>query len=147
MMKSLIKVFAIVGLVITTSALSFAKVPTNSLNRANVSVVLDAYVNSSVYGQSEFVQEFISEDFVQRFQTGNKQASVKKSAYIKHLKSLTGVKYNCKTAVELMEEANGFSIAKVTLTFNDFIRTDYVQLTTDAGGWKVREVNSVFQNK
>lgn len=146
-MKSLVKIFALVGLVVASYVPSLANGPKSSLNRMHVNTVVEAYINSSVNGQSEFAQEILSDDFVQRYQTGYKQSPVKKNAYIKHIKSLAGVKYDCNTAVEMIEESNGFSIAKVTLTFDHFTRTDYVSLTEDASGWKVKEVNSVFQNK
>ncbi len=146
-MKSLIKSITLAGLLFTASMSIYAKTPKDALNAALVENVVDAYINSTVKGNTAYINQLFDDNFVQRFQTNHKQAPVSKAAYLKHLKSQEGITFNCDSDFEVIEKSNYYSIAKVTLNFDNFTRVDYVSLQLEDSGWKIKEVNSVFENK
>ncbi|MFZ4263712.1 nuclear transport factor 2 family protein [Sphingobacterium sp. HJSM2_6] len=145
-MKSLIKSIALVSLFTIASISVFAKKPKATLNSAVIEQVVDAYINTTVKGNTEFVNQLFDNNFVQRFQTDHKQAAVTKAAYIKHLKSQEGIAFDCDTQFDIIEKSEHYSIAKVSLSFDTFTRIDYVSLQWEDQAWKIKEVNSVFKN-
>ena len=145
-MNTLVKTFALAGLLLTSSVSLFAA-DGKDLNKAVVENVVDAYINSTVKGETSYLNQLFDNNFVQRFQTEHNQNSISKDAYIKHLKGQKGISFDCDTEYELIEKSANFSIAKVTLEFDSFTRTDYVTMQQGKAGWVIKEVNSVFHNK
>ena len=52
---------------------------------------------------------------------------------------------DCEVSYELVEKNSNYSLARVTLDFGNFKRIDYVSINMDKDGWKINEVNSVYQ--
>ena len=50
---------------------------------------------------------------------------------------------NCKTTTQIVEELPDYAIAKVTMQFDGFSKTDLITLVKENGAWKVsKSVNS-----
>jgi len=152
-MTTLVKTFALAGLLLTSSVSLFAsegKAPKSSekeLNKSNVENVVDAYINGTVKGETTYLNQLFDNSFTQRTQSNPTQEAIGKSAYIKHLKNLDGITYQCEVDYQMLEKSDNYSLAKVTLDFEKFTRTDYVTMIQGKNGWSVKEVNSVFKNK
>lgn len=147
-MKNLVKTFAIAGLLFASSLTAFAiDKDKDKLNNAVVENVVDAYINSSVKGDVEHVDNLFAENFSLKYNTEYNQAPLSKSSYIKQIKGQKGVTFNCDSDYQIVEKAGKYSLAKVTLNFSNFKRTDYLTMVQDNEGWKITEVNSVFEQK
>lgn len=147
-MKNLVKTFAIAGLLFASSLTAFAiDKDKDKLNNAVVENVVDAYINSSVKGDVEHVDNLFADNFSLKYNTEYNQAPLSKSLYIKQIKGQKGVTFNCDSDYQIVEKAGKYSLAKVTLNFSNFKRTDYLTMVQDNEGWKITEVNSVFEQK
>ncbi|GGE28446.1 MULTISPECIES: nuclear transport factor 2 family protein [Sphingobacterium] len=147
-MKNLVKTFAIAGLLFASSLTAFAiDKDKDKLNNAVVENVVDAYINSSVKGDVEHVDNLFADNFSLKYNTEYNQAPLSKSSYIKQIKGQKGVTFNCDSDYQIVEKAGKYSLAKVTLDFSNFKRTDYLTMVQDNEGWKITEVNSVFEEK
>ena len=147
-MKNLVKTFAIAGLFFASSLTAFAiDKDKDKLNNAVVENVVDAYINSSVKGDVEHVDNLFADNFSLKYNTEYNQAPLSKSSYIKQIKGQKGVTFNCDSDYQIVEKAGKYSLAKVTLDFSNFKRTDYLTMVQDNEGWKITEVNSVFEQK
>jgi len=62
---------------------------------------------------------------------------------LKSLKKQKGEKLNCTVSTDIIEESADYMVAKVTLKFENFIKTDLVTLERVGNDWKVsRSINS-----
>ena len=144
-MKNLVKTFAFAGLLIASSFQAFAIDGKEKLNNTVVENVVDEYINSTVKGNTTYAKELFSDKFIQKFQSDENQAAFSKEVYLKHIKANEGISFDCDTEYQLIEKSDKISIAKVTMKFKNFTRTDYVTMNQEKDGWKVKEVNSVFR--
>ncbi|MFU1857304.1 hypothetical protein ACK8HY_09825 [Sphingobacterium sp. NGMCC 1.201703] len=59
------------------------------------------------------------------------------------MKKQKGEKLNCAVNTDMLEESADYLVAKVTLKFEKFTRTDLVTLVWEGDSWKVsRSINS-----
>jgi hypothetical protein len=65
------------------------------------------------------------------------------TAVVKLLKKQKGEKLNCTVSTDILEESADYMVAKVTLKFEDFTKTDLVTLERVGNDWKVsKSINS-----
>ena len=147
-MKNLVKTFAIAGLLFASSVTAFAvDKDKDKLNTAVVENVVDAYINSAFKGDVEHVEDLFGQNFTQKFNTEYNQAPLSRTNFIKQLKGQKGITFNCDSEYQLVEKEGKYSLAKVTMNFSNFKRTDYLTMIQDNEGWKITEVNSVYSQK
>lgn len=60
------------------------------------------------------------------------------------LKATKGLKYDCKTSYEILDEAGQTCIAKTTMKFDNFTRVDYITLSKSQDGWQVSKVLTTY---
>ncbi|WP_312135947.1 nuclear transport factor 2 family protein [Sphingobacterium sp.] len=147
-MKTLTKTFAIATLLFVSSVNVFAnpiKEEKKALNKAVVENVVDEYINATVKGNTLYISDLFDSNFKQKFNGGKSQKTSGKEDYISFLKKNKGVQYDCEVSYELVEKNSNYSLARVTLDFGNFKRIDYVSINMDKDGWKINEVNSVYQ--
>ncbi len=87
-------------------------------------------------GESAGVEQLFAEDFSQKIQATNAQ-SHNREAVIKSLKKQKGEKLNCTVSTDILEESADYMVAKVTLKFENFTKTDVVTLERVGNDWKV----------
>jgi hypothetical protein len=88
------------------------------------------------------VEQLFSEDFNQKIQASNAQ-NHSRSAVLKSLKKQKGEKLNCVVSTDIIEESADYMVAKVTLKFENFTKTDLVTLERVDNDWKVsKSINS-----
>jgi hypothetical protein len=62
---------------------------------------------------------------------------------VKSLKKQKGEKLNCTVSTGIIEESADYMVAKVTLKFENFTKTDLVTLERVGNDWKVsKSINS-----
>ncbi|MGE8378745.1 MAG: nuclear transport factor 2 family protein [Sphingobacterium sp.] len=113
-----------------------------NVNLSTADFALDHYVAITTEGESAGVEQLFAADFNQKIQTSNAQ-SHSRSAVVKSLKKQKGEKLNCVVSTDILEESADYMVAKVTLKFEDFTKTDLVTLVREGNVWKVsKSINS-----
>ncbi|MEJ5092541.1 hypothetical protein [Sphingobacterium faecium] len=52
---------------------------------------------------------------------------------------------NCKASTTILQESADYMIAKITMQFEGFIKTDLVTLVNDGGNWKISQSINSYQ--
>jgi len=146
-MKTLVKTFAAAALIAVSTFAMAAEGPDSKSAKANVNLstadfALEHYVAVTTEGESAGVEQLFAEDFNQKIQATNTQSN-SRSEVVKSLKKQKGEKLNCTVSTDILEESADYMIAKVTLKFEDFTKTDLVTLERVGNDWKVsKSINS-----
>ena len=146
-MKTLVKTFAAAALIaVSTFAMAAegpgAKATKTNVNLSTADFALEHYVAVTTEGESAGVEQLFAEDFNQKIQASNAQ-NHSRNAIVKSLKKQKGEKLNCTVSTEILEESADYMVAKVTLTFENFTKTDLVTLVREGNDWKVsKSINS-----
>ncbi|WP_153846976.1 MULTISPECIES: nuclear transport factor 2 family protein [Sphingobacterium] len=146
-MKTLVKTFAAAALIAVSTFAMAAEGPDSKSAKANVNLstadfALEHYVAVTTAGESAGLEQLFAEDFNQKIQTTNAQSN-SRSEVVKSLKKQKGEKLNCTVSTDILEESADYMIAKVTLKFEDFTKTDLVTLERVGNDWKVsKSINS-----
>ncbi|WP_146191145.1 nuclear transport factor 2 family protein, partial [Sphingobacterium athyrii] len=146
-MNSLVKTFTAAALIAVSTFAMAANKPASKTEKVTVNLstadfALEHYVAVTTEGESAGVEQLFAEDFNQKIQASNVQ-SHSRSAVVKSLKKQKGEKLNCTVATDIIEESADFMVAKVTLRFEDFTKTDLVTLVREGNDWKVsKSINS-----
>ncbi|CAM3646022.1 nuclear transport factor 2 family protein [Sphingobacterium prati] len=148
-MNSLVKTFAAAALIAVSTFAMAAEKTVSKTEKANVNLstadfALDHYVAVTTAGESAGVEQLFAEDFNQKIQATNTQ-SHSRDAVIKSLKKQKGEKLNCVVSTDILEESAGYMIAKVTMKFEDFTKTDLLTLVREGNDWKVSTSINSYQ--
>ncbi|MEI2271685.1 hypothetical protein OHD16_05985 [Sphingobacterium sp. ML3W] len=140
-MKTLVKTFAAAALIsVSTFAMaadkSASKTEKAIVNLSTADFALDHYVAVTTEGESAGVEQLFATDFNQKIQASNAQ-NHSRSEVVKALKKQKGEKLNCVVSTDILEESADYMVAKVTLIFEDFTKTDLVTLVREGKDWKV----------
>ncbi len=140
MKKSIATIATLFTLAFTFSA--FAKETINPLKDVNAKKIALTYVEAISLGNTEFNKHLFTSDFEYR-NAANEQVS-NRSEYLAFLKANKGLKYNCETTYEILDQAGTTSIAKATMQFEKFTRVDYITMVQTVDGWKVGKVVTTY---
>ena len=146
-MKTLVKTFAAAALIAVSTFAMAAEGPDSKSAKANVNLstadfALEHYVAVTTAGESAGVEQLFAADFNQKIQTTN-ALSNSRSEVVKSLKKQKGEKLNCTVSTDILEESADYMIAKVTLEFENFTKTDLITLERVDNDWKVsKSINS-----
>ena len=112
------------------------------VNLSTADLAIDHYVAVMTAGQSTGAEQLLTTDFSQKVQAVEDKTN-SRSEVISFLKKQKGEQLNCKTSTTILQESGDYMIAKVTMQFEGFIKTDLVTLVNDNGTWKVSQsINS-----
>jgi len=146
-MKTLVKTFAAAALIaVSTFAMAAeepgAKATKTNVNLSTADMALDHYVAVTTEGESAGVEQLFAEDFNQKIQATNAQSN-SRSEVVKSLKKQKGEKLNCTVSTDIIEESADYMVAKVTLKFENFTKTDLITLERVGNDWRVsKSINS-----
>ncbi|WP_394677522.1 nuclear transport factor 2 family protein [uncultured Sphingobacterium sp.] len=146
-MKSLVKTLAAAALIaVSTFAMAAegpgAKATKADINLSTADFALEHYVAVMTEGESAGVEQLFAEDFSQKIQSSNAQSN-SRTGVVKLLKKQKGEKLNCTVSTDILEESADYMVAKVTLKFDNFTKTDLVTLERVGNDWKVsKSINS-----
>jgi len=146
-MRTLVKTFAAAALIAVSTFAMAAEGPGSKSAKANVNLstadfALEHYVAVTTEGESNGVEQLFAEDFNQKIQAINAQ-NHSRSEVVKSLKKQKGEKLNCAVSTDILEESVDYMVAKVTLKFENFTKTDLVTLERVGNDWKVsKSINS-----
>ncbi|WP_164112586.1 MULTISPECIES: nuclear transport factor 2 family protein [Sphingobacterium] len=128
-----------------TLAFSFnasAKETVNPLKDFSAKKIALVYVEALTTGNIDYNKHLFTSDFAYR-NTANKEVT-SRSAYISFLKANKGLKYNCTTTYDILDQAGNSCIAKATMKFDNFTRIDYITMQQTKDGWKVSKVVTTY---
>ena len=143
-MNTLAKTFAAAALIaVSTFNMAAAKPAGDNSTKATVNLstadlAIDHYVAVMTEGQSAGVEQLFTTDFSQKVQASEDKTN-SRSEVISFLKKQKGEQLNCKTSTTIVQESADYMIAKVTMQFEGFTKTDLVTLVNDGGNWKVSQ--------
>lgn len=141
-MKTLVKTFAAAALIAVSTFTMAAVNPGKTLNLSTADLAIDSYVSVMTEGISGGVEQLFASDFSQKIQ-GETRRTNTRSEVVSFLKKQKGEKLNCSTNTEILEESENYMVARITMKFETFTKTDLVTLVNEAGSWKVASsVNS-----
>ncbi|NJI72215.1 hypothetical protein HCX49_03260 [Sphingobacterium kitahiroshimense] len=147
-MKTLAKTFAAAALIAVSTFTMAAGKPAGEnskkavVNLSTADLAIDHYVAVMTEGQSAGVEQLFTTDFSQKVQAVEDKTN-SRSEVISFLKKQKGEQLNCKTSTTIVQESADYMIAKVTMQFEGFTKTDLVTLVNDEGNWKVSQsINS-----
>ncbi|MCW2259704.1 MULTISPECIES: nuclear transport factor 2 family protein [Sphingobacterium] len=147
-MKTLAKTFAAAALIAVSTFTMAAGKPEVSnpkkavVNLSTADLAIDHYVAVMTEGQSAGVEQLFTADFSQKVQASELKTN-SRSEVISFLKKQKGEQLNCKTSTTIVQESADYMIAKVTMQFEGFTKTDLVTLVNDGGNWKISQsINS-----
>jgi hypothetical protein len=113
-----------------------------NVNLSTADFALDHYVAVTTEGEPAGVEQLFAADFNKKIQASNAQ-NHSREAVIKSLKKQKGEKLNCTVSTDILEESADYMVAKVTLKFENFTKTDLVTLERVGNDWKVsKSINS-----
>jgi len=146
-MNTLVKTFAAAALIAVSTFAMAAEGPGSKTAKANFNLstadlALDHYVAVTTEGESAGVEKLFAEGFNQKIQASNAQ-NHSRSEVVKLFKKQKGEKLNCTVSTDIIEESADYMVAKVTLKFENFTKTDLVTLERVGNDWKVsKSINS-----
>jgi len=146
-MKTLVKTFTAAALIAVSTFAMAADEPVSksekvTINLSTADFALEHYVAVTTEGESAGVEQLFAEDFNQKIQSANAQ-TYSREAVVKSLKKQKGEKLNCTVTTDIIEESADYMVAKVTLKFENFTKTDLVTLERVGNEWKVsKSINS-----
>ncbi|MBB2950145.1 nuclear transport factor 2 family protein [Sphingobacterium sp. JUb56] len=147
-MKTLAKTFAAAALIAVSTFTMAAGKPEVAnpkkavVNLSTADLAIDHYIAVMTEGQSAGVEQLFTTDFSQKVQASEDKTN-SRSEVISFLKKQKGEQLNCKTNTTIVQESGDYMIAKVTMQFEGFTKTDLVTLVNDGGNWKVSQsINS-----
>ncbi|MDR2269574.1 MAG: nuclear transport factor 2 family protein [Sphingobacterium sp.] len=143
-MKTLVKTFFAAALIAVSTFAMAAEGPGSKTAKANVNLstadfALDHYVAVTTEGESAGVEQLFAADFSQKANA----TTNKRDELVKFFKKQKGEKLNCAVSTNIIEESADYMVAKVTLKFENFTKTDLVTLVREGNDWKVsKSINS-----
>lgn len=141
-MKTFVKTFTVIALMAVSTMTMAAADPGKTLNLSTAHFAIDSYLSVMTEGVSGGVEQLFATDFCQKIQGQNGRTN-KRSDVISFLKKQKGEKLNCSTHAEILEESENYVVARITMKFETFTKTDVVTLANEAGSWKIASsVNS-----
>ena len=141
-MKTLVKTFAAAALITVSTFAMAAADPGKALNLSTADLAIDSYVSVMTEGASQGVEKLFASEFNQKIQ-GKVARTNSRSEVISFLKKQKGEKLNCTVSTDIIEESADYMVAKVTLKFENFTKTDLVTLERVGNDWKVsKSINS-----
>ncbi|MBE8712322.1 nuclear transport factor 2 family protein [Sphingobacterium hungaricum] len=142
-MKNLIKTIAFLSFLVFSMS-SFAKTA-NPYKNASAPSIVDSYIQAVSMGNTKYSKYLFTEDF--KFIQANKNSKqYNKKELTAFLKKQEGFIMNCETSYKIIEQNKDFSVAKVTMVFPSFTRTDYVTLSNSDKTWAITQVVTTFDN-
>ncbi len=142
MKKSITSIAA--ALLMIASFSSFAAEPILVNAPTASSNTLSAYVSSLTEGLNDFNNMIFAKDFEYSNSADRTEKKYNRRQYMQFLKQNKGLKFECTTTYQVLDETGNTSLAKVTMVFRDFTRVDYLTLHASNGGWKVSKVVTTY---
>lgn len=144
-MKTFIATITAAFLLASTCAFATTPETNKRSNVAAINQTLDLYANAVTKGQVNGIDQLFNEQFNQRYASKHKGNSFNKKQLLAFLKDHKNIQQNCETDYSIIEENEGFAIAKVVMKYKDFARIDYVTISQNKDTYQISQIVSTFE--
>ncbi|KGE13608.1 nuclear transport factor 2 family protein [Sphingobacterium deserti] len=144
-MKTTCITIATALIIMMISLNGFSAIAANPLKDVTSAKVITTYLEATTLGSTDMNNFLFADDFEYR-NTVNGDRFTKK-AYSNFLKSHKGIKFDCQTTYEILDQSGQACVAKATMQFKNFTRIDYITLCQTQDGWKVTKVVTSYPKK
>ncbi len=141
-MKNSISTIASLILMILFSFQSIAKPQVDPLKSFTPTQIVKTYLETTIQGDTQLFKYLFTEDF--QYQNNNSEKVFNKKEYADFTKANKGLKYDCETSYEIIEQYGNSCLSKVTMKFEKFTRVDYVTLSLHKAAWKVNKIVTTY---
>ena len=114
----------------------------NPLKNFNASQILTSYVASTTQGKTELNKYLLTSDFT--YKNNRDEKTYSKREYSAFVEASKGLTYDCTTSYQVTEQYGDLYRAKITMTFDNFTRVDYVTLIQVKDSWRVSQVVTTY---
>jgi len=129
---------------ITTTAFAHTERGPRTSTLTQTSYLLNAYISSVAQGNVSQIELLFTSDFKQNISGKDHIYSYSKDQIIKQLKSNKGIQQDCICSYQIIEQTKNGAIAKVSMKYAEFTKTDYLTLYRDGVQWKISQVNTTY---
>ena len=142
-MKNLFKTFA-AGLIMAASLSSFAIANPNPFRNMAPQSIVNEYVDATAKGETADVEHLFSSDFSMKV-NAQRSSSYNRSEVLSFIKRHKGIVQDCAVSNQIIEENSNYILAKITYTYTDFVKYEYVELNREEDAWKVSKVTASYK--
>ncbi|WP_437921852.1 nuclear transport factor 2 family protein [Sphingobacterium sp. LRF_L2] len=132
----------VTAFILMISFQSFAVEKTNPLRNVESAKIITTYLEATTLGSIELNKYLFADDFEYRNTVNNLRFN--KREYTSFLKAHKGIKFNCETTYEILDQSGQACVAKAIMKFEHFTRVDYITLNQNEDGWKVSKVVTTY---
>lgn len=140
MKRTILTIATTVMLAFTFSA--FATEKSNPLKDMNTANLVSYYLEATTLGSVDFNKYLFADDF--QYSNTVNNTVISKRQYLAFLKSQKGLKFNCETNYQILDQSGQSCIAKAIMKFENFTRIDYITMNQSIDGWKVNKVVTTY---
>lgn len=140
MKGTIITIATIIALLMSFGA--SAKEKTNPLKSYDSKAIALTYLQTISTGNTLFNKHLYTSDFEYR-NVSNNQITYK-TAYLQFLKKNKGLKFDCTTTYEILDQVGASALGKATFKFKNFTRVDHITLQQTTEGWKISKVVTTY---
>lgn len=136
-MKKILTSIATAFLMIASLA-SFAAEKANPLKNVTSAKIMNSYLEATTLGGTDLNKFLFAADF--DYTNSANGDHFNRKEYTDFLKAHKGVKFDCETTYEILDESGQACVAKATMKYKNFTRVDYITLNQSEDGWKISKV-------
>lgn len=140
MKRTILTIATVVMMVFTLSAFASEK-NAPSINMSTKSL-MSYYLEATTLGSLDLSNYLFADNFEYKNSANNN--TFNKKEYLAFLKLHKGLKFDCETNYQLLDQSGQTCLAKATMNFNNFTRVDYITLTQSKDGWKISNVLTTY---
>ena len=114
----------------------------NPLKDKDSKSIMTTYVEAIVSGTDQFNKFLFAKDF--EYKNTSNKSKYNRSQYLQHLKVTKGLKFDCETDYQILDETGNSCVAKAIMKFDNFTRVDFITLNKTEDGWKISKVETTY---
>lgn len=141
-MKRNLKVIAL-GVITLLSTVLSAHAEVKPYKELSNKEVIEKHSNIAAYENIEYNKLLFTNDFEYSNLANNSKFD--KKTYVKYMTSLKGIKYDATQTIEIIDQTDNSTIGKVTQSFENFTRVDYMTLIQSKDGWKISKIITTYK--
>src|SRR6476659_3117041 len=124
---------------------SFAKPGDEPDEKKSVEISVNSYVNQIKFGKSEDLSKVYADNVRFNISRNGKIYTHGKKEELAFMLENKGVIQQCKVEQAAIITTKNYSLVKVSSTYQNFVREDYITLVKSKDSWKITDVTTDFK--
>ena len=142
-MKTLKTLTAAVLMALSFSA--FANYQTGN-EKLKLNYALQAYIDAMSIGKINGFADILDSDVKFSMTKNNTIIHYNKSEILTFIRDTKGIKQNCSTAYDIVEQTPTQAVVKVIMKYPTFSKVTFLCLANSSNGWKITNVSNSYIN-